>query len=43
MRSTGFGPAQALSQQILSLSRLTTPATPQKQKYENYSVIKTYC
>src|SRR3989344_5021400 len=28
MRSKGFEPSQALSQQILSLSRLTTPATP---------------
>ena len=28
MRMKGFEPSQALSQQILSLSRLTTPAHP---------------
>ena len=34
MRGGGFEPPKALSQQILSLSRLTAPASPQKDLFE---------
>ena len=42
MRRKGFEPSQALSHQVLSLARLTTPASPHKNmqicKFKSYSI-----
>ena len=42
MRERGFEPLQALSQQILSLSRLTAPAPPLIKKFNNVGYKKLY-